>query len=105
MKKIVAIGEILVEIMAESPGDGFMEPISLTGPFPSGAPAIFVDRAARLGPPCAVVSTAGNDDFGRLDVERLERDGVDVSGIRIDPDRPSGTAFVRYRTDGSRDFV
>ena len=105
MKKIVVIGEILVEIMADTPGDGFLEPIALTGPFPSGAPAIFVDQAARVGQPCAIVSAVGNDDFGRLNINRLAADGVDVSSVRIDPDRPTGSAFVRYRRDGSRDFV
>ncbi len=30
---------------------------------------------------------------------------VDVSGIGIDSDRPTGSAFVEYRADGSRDFV
>ncbi|MEM9443124.1 MAG: sugar kinase [Pseudomonadota bacterium] len=105
MKKIVVVGEILVEIMADSEGQGFREPIALTGPFPSGAPAIFADQAAQLGQPCAIVSAVGNDDFGRVNIDRLERDGVDVSAIRIDQDRPTGTAFVRYRSDGSRDFV
>lgn len=105
MKKIVVIGEVLVEIMADSKGLGFREPIALTGPFPSGAPAIFADQAARLGQPCAIVSAVGADDFGRLNIDRLERDGVDVSAIRIDPDRSTGSAFVRYRPDGSRDFV
>ena len=38
MKKVVTIGEILVEIMATEPGDGFLAPIPLVGPFPSGAP-------------------------------------------------------------------
>ena len=40
MKKIVTIGEIVVEIMATERGDGFLEPLSLVGPFPSGAAAI-----------------------------------------------------------------
>lgn len=105
MKKIVLIGEILVEIMADQVGDGFMEPMALTGPFPSGAPAIFADQAARVGQPCAIVSAVGDDDFGRLNVARLKRDGVDVSAIGVDRDRPTGSAFVRYRHDGSRDFV
>ena len=48
MKSILTIGEILVEIMATEPGDGFLEPIKLIGPFPSGAPAIFIDQAATL---------------------------------------------------------
>lgn len=105
MQKIIVAGEILVEIMADSPGDGFTAPIALTGPYPSGAPAIFIDQAARLGQLCGIVSCVGNDDFGRLNLDRLRRDGVDVSAVAIDPDRPTGSAFVRYRPDGARDFV
>lgn len=105
VKKIVVAGEILVEIMAETVGDGFPGPIALTGPYPSGAPAIFIDQVARLGQPCGIISMVGQDDFGRLNVDRLAADGVDVSAIGIDPDRPTGSAFVRYRADGSRDFV
>lgn len=105
MKKIVVIGEILVEIMADRQGDGFLEPMPLTGPYPSGAPAIFADQAAKLGQPCALVSAVGDDDFGRLNLDRLGGDGVDVSAVTIDPNRPTGSAFVRYRPDGSRGFV
>ena len=105
VRKIVVAGEILAEIMADAPGRGFTEPIALTGPYPSGAPAIFAGQAARLGQPCAIVSAVGDDDFGRLALGRLRADGVDVSGVGIDPDRPTGTAFVRYRPGGSRDFV
>lgn len=105
MRKVVTIGEILVEIMATETGNGFMEPISLVGPFPSGAPAIFIDQVARLGQPCGLIGRVGDDDFGHLNVERLRRDGADVSAIAIDPDRPTGSAFVRYRADGARDFV
>src|SRR3954454_1916746 len=105
MKKIATIGEILVEIMATERGDGFREPLRLVGPFPSGAPVIFIDQAARLGQPCGMVSCVGEDDFGSLNLDRLRRDGVDVSGIAIDPELATGTAFVRYRKDGSRAFV
>ena len=105
MKKILAIGEILVEIVALEKGDGFRAPINLVGPFPSGAPAIFIDQAAKLGHPCALISAVGDDDFGKLNVDRLRADGVDVSGIAIDPRGTTGSAFVRYREDGSRSFV
>lgn len=104
-KKITVIGEILAEIMAETTGDGFKKPISLIGPFPSGAPAIFIDQVAKLGQSCAIVSSVGDDDFGHLNIERLIADGVDTKGIAIDPDRPTGTSFVRYRENGDRDFV
>lgn len=105
MKKIGAIGEILVEIMALDPGTGFLEPLRLEGPYPSGAPAIFIDQVARLGQPCALVSCVGDDDFGRLNVDRLAGDGVDVSAIAVDLEAATGSAFVRYRLDGARDFV
>ncbi len=102
---IVTIGEILVEIMARTRGDGFREPLALLGPFPSGAPAIFIDQVARLGAAAGMIACVGDDDFGRLNIERLQRDGVDVGAIRIDPDLVTGSAFVRYREDGERDFV
>jgi sugar/nucleoside kinase (ribokinase family) len=105
MKSVLTIGEILVEIMATEKGDGFLEPINLVGPFPSGAPAIFIDQAAKFGQPAAIIGCVGADDFGRVNLDRLRRDGVDVEGVRIDPEMATGSAFVRYRPDGSRAFV
>ena len=101
----VCVGEILVEIMATTIGDGFREPVGLVGPYPSGAPAIFIDQCARIGGSAAMVGAVGDDDFGRVNLERLARDGADISAIAVDPDYPTGSAFVRYRPDGSRDFV
>jgi tagatose kinase len=105
MSKVLTIGEILVEIIATERGDGFRAPVPLIGPFPSGAPAIFIDQVGKLGQPCAIISRVGDDDFGHLNVERLKSDNVDVSGIEIDPQGTTGSAFVRYRDDGSRAFV
>lgn len=101
----ICVGEILVEIMATTIGEGFAAPIPLIGPFPSGAPAIFIDQCARIGGQAAMIGAVGDDDFGRLNTDRLARDGADISGISVDPDYPTGSAFVRYRPDGSRDFV
>lgn len=103
--KIVTIGEILAEIMADETGHGFLEPIALTGPFPSGAPAIFISQAARMGGDTAYVSAVGQDDFGKVNLDRLSSDGVDISAVRVDDQLPTGHAFVRYRPDGNRDFV
>ncbi|MDQ6435282.1 sugar kinase [Mesorhizobium sp. LHD-90] len=101
----IVVGEILVEIMARTRGNGFLEPINLVGPFPSGAPAIFIDQCAKIGGAAGIIASVGDDDFGRLNVERLRADGADVSAISVNPDYPTGSAFVRYRADGSRDFV
>ena len=102
---LVTIGEILVEIMATTVGTGFREPQSLIGPFPSGAPAIFIDQAGRLGAACAIIGAVGDDDFGRVNLDRLSADGVDVTAVAILKNAATGSAFVRYRADGNRDFV
>jgi tagatose kinase len=101
----VCVGEILVEIVATTVGNGFTEAQPLVGPYPSGAPAIFISQCGRLGGSAAMVGAVGDDDFGRVNTDRLKRDGVDVSTISIDAHYPTGSAFVRYRQDGSRDFV
>lgn len=101
----VTIGEILVEVMATEPGLGFLEPIQLIGPFPSGAPAIFIDQCARIGGSAGIIAAVGDDDFGRVNLNRLRADGADVSAVAVLPDYPTGSAFVRYRPDGARDFV
>lgn len=100
----ITIGEILVEIVATTVGNGFTEPQPLIGPYPSGAPAIFIDQCGRIGGSAAMIGAVGNDDFGRINTDRLMRDGVDVSGVAVVPDLPTGSAFVRYRADGNRDF-
>lgn len=105
MGKIVSLGETLVEIMADTRGYGFHEPMTMTGPFPSGAPPIFISQAARMGAETAYISAVGNDDFGKVNTDRLKDDGVDTSAISVDPVLPTGHAFVRYRPDGNRDFI
>lgn len=101
----ICAGEILVEIVATTVGNGFREPQPLTGPYPSGAPAIFIDQCGRIGGSAAMIGAVGDDDFGLVNTERLRRDRVDVSAVSVDPEFPTGSAFVRYRADGSRDFV
>ncbi|MQB46242.1 sugar kinase [Rhizobium sp. ICMP 5592] len=101
----VCIGEILVEIVATDVGTGFLDAQPLVGPYPSGAPAIFIAQCGRIGGSAAMIGAVGNDDFGRVNLDRLLRDDVDISAISIDPEYPTGSAFVRYRPDGSRDFV
>jgi sugar/nucleoside kinase (ribokinase family) len=105
LKRILIIGEVLVEIMADTIGPDFLSPQPLTGPFPSGAPAIFAAQAARLGQPVALIGSVGDDDFGRMCRDRLATEGVDIAGLGIDTDRPTGTAFVRYDASGDRHFI
>ena len=75
MIEIWTMGELLVEIMRPRAGMTLYEPGEFVGPFPSGAPGIFIDTAARLGHSAAIISGAGEDDFGRCLLDRLQNDG------------------------------
>jgi sugar/nucleoside kinase (ribokinase family) len=102
---IMTMGEILVEIMAAERGQSFRGPGLLVGPFPSGAPAIFIDQVARLGHDAAIIGCVGDDDFGWLNIERLRRDGVDTSAIAVLEAAVTGSAFVTYDKTGERHFI
>jgi len=105
MTDILCMGELLAEIMAEQIGQTFTEPGVFLGPYPSGAPAIFADQAAKVGASVAFIGCAGNDGFGELILNRLRKSGVDVSGISRSDELPTGTAFVTYKEDGNREFI
>jgi len=99
------MGELLVEVMRPHPGMSLGEVGDFRGPFPSGAPGIFIDTVARLGHSAAIVSGVGKDDFGRCILKRLGADGVNVDLVETFSDRSTGVAFVTYQHDGSRDFI
>jgi len=103
--EILAIGEALVEIMRTRVDDPLDRACEFLGPFPSGAPAIFADQAARLGHKVGFIGAVGDDDFGTCQLDRLSRDGLDVSHCPRLPDRATGVAFVTYFSDGSRRFL
>ena len=105
MYDMITIGEILVEVLTEKTGQVFYRPGVLLGPYPSGAPAIFIDQAARMGARCAIIARVGRDDFARLNLDRLTQDGVDTAHIRATDGNSTGVAFVTYFEDGSRQFI
>jgi sugar/nucleoside kinase (ribokinase family) len=96
---------LLVEIMRPEIDQPLSEPGEFVGPFPSGAPAIFIDAVARLGVPAGFIGVVAPDAFGEGVVERLRRDGVDVTHVRIAPGFTTGIAFVSYKRDGGRNFL
>ncbi len=102
---IAALGELLVEFVAEEAGTGHHRASRYAGPFPSGAPAIFIDQAARMGARAVMVGAVGGDAFGAVVTERLEADGVGTAFVERLPGTPTGIAFVGYDGAGGRDFV
>lgn len=105
MPKIMTLGEILVEFLAETKDQSFAKAGNFIGPYPGGSPVIFIDQIGKLGSPCGIIGCVGRDDFGRLVIDHLKNDGVDANFINIVPDNTTGSAFVSRKTDGSRDFI
>ena len=105
MTEILTMGEMLVEIMREQEDVPLDQAGTFRGPYPCGAPAICIDAAARLGCRTAIVGGVGKDDFGKCILERLRKDGVDVSHVIESKERATGCAFVTYFSDGSRKFI
>lgn len=105
MPEIIAVGEILVDVLAETVGQSLSAPGRYLGPYPSGAPAIFVDQAARLGISAAILGAVGNDAFGCAVLGRLRRSGVDIGAVRRLDDATTGVAFATYFADGNREFL
>ena len=102
---IASIGELLVEFVCATKNGRNRTVAAYQGPFPSGAPGIFIDQAALIGGHAIFVGAVGGDAFGKVMLDHLERRGVALDLIRTIPDRPTGSAFVSYNDDGSRDFV
>lgn len=105
MAEIWTMGELLCEIMRPEANMPLGKPGVFLGPYPSGAPAIFADTAARLGHTAGIIGCVGDDAFGHSLLRRLERDGVDCAQVRVDGSGSTGVAFVTYDGDGNRHFI
>lgn len=104
MKSIWTMGEMIVEIMRSESEVPHSVTGEYLGPFASGAPAIMISAAARMGVPTGIIGGVGADAFGDVIVNRLEGWGVDCSKVHRS-EAATGCAFVMYHDDGSREYL
>ncbi len=104
-KTVATVGEILVEFVSHRRNCALEQISEYSGPYPSGAPAIFLDQAARMGADTQLIGGVGADGFGRCVVQRLKEDGVGIEGVHVSSARSTGVAFVSYYDTGERDFI
>lgn len=81
---IVCLGELLMDMLPAEVGRSLVE-VTAFYPKPGGAPANVAVAAARLGARSAFIGKVGDDPFGHHLAGVLEREGVDVRGMRFDP--------------------
>lgn len=107
---VICLGELLVEIMREEVDvpHGKIGKI-YRGPYPSGAPANFIDSVARMAENLALttgyIGAIGDDEFGQCIIQKLKKDGVDISQIKTLQAKTTGIAFNQYNSDGGRKFI
>lgn len=61
---------------------------------PGGKGANQAVAAVRLGAEVRMVGRVGDDQFGPTLLEGMRNEGIDVSGVAVDPDNPSGVALI-----------
>jgi fructokinase len=93
MVDVIAIGELLIDLIADTPGLRLEEQTTFKR-FAGGAPANFVVGIKRLGLTSGMITKVGNDFFGRFLLETLKKEQVDVTHITMSNEYKTGLAFV-----------
>src|SRR3954451_7214078 len=102
MTGLVPLGELLGQVAADREGPprpGAPATLSVCG-----AEATVAIGVRRLGVPATYIGRSGEDTFGRMGLDVLRGEGVDVSRLTLDPTAPTGL-LLRTRRTADRDVV
>lgn len=102
MSGLVTVGELLGQVTADR--EGPLRPGAPAALSVCGAEATVAIGIRRLGIPAAYIGRVGDDAFGRMSVEALRGEGVDVTSVTVDPAAPTGL-LLRTRRTADRDVV
>ena len=97
--KILCIGEMLIDF---TPVTNMVNTYTAN---PGGAPANVAVSAARNGVHAGFLGKLGNDDFGRLLVNTLKADGVEILVPELTDKATTTLAFVTLDETGDRSFT
>ena len=104
MKKILCIGEALIDMICTdkgkslSAGNNFLKK-------PGGAPTNVAAAIAALGGKVELAAKVGNDPFGKQLIEVMQDFGVSTKWMLQDEHFFTTFAFVSLMENGERDFV
>ncbi len=103
MKKVIAIGELLIDFVPGEKGCALRE-VTHFERVAGGAPANVVSAVSRLGGSGVMVSQVGEDAFGEHIIDVLRHNGVDTSWVYRTKRANTGLAFVSLDSTGNREF-
>jgi fructokinase len=102
--KVICIGEILFDCLADDLGKSVSEVTSWT-PYPGGAPANVACALAKLGTPSAFIGCVGKDAQGHELVKLLQGIGVNLFGVQYNDKMPTRQIYVTRTASGDRIFA
>lgn len=103
MKKVIAIGEALIDFIPHEKGRALNNVENFLR-VPGGAPLNVAAAVAKLGGKSQMLTKLGQDGFGDAILNEVKPLGVDVSRISRTKEANTALAFVSLREDGERDF-
>ena len=103
MKKVIAIGEALIDVIPHDKGRALNNVENFLR-VPGGAPLNVAAAVAKLGGKSQMLTKLGQDGFGDAILNEVKPLGVDVSRISRTKEANTALAFVSLREDGERDF-
>ena len=103
MKKVIAIGEALIDFIPHEKGRALNDVENFLR-VPGGAPLNVAAAVAKLGGKSQMLTKLGQDGFGDSILNEVKPLGVDVSRISRTNEANTALAFVSLREDGERDF-
>jgi fructokinase len=101
---IICLGELLIDMFPAEVGRKLTE-VSAFRPKPGGAPANVAVAARRLGAQSAFIGKVGDEEFGHFLAGVLEQEGVNVGGMRFDPEARTTMAFIAMPDVNSYEIV
>lgn len=102
-KKLMAIGEALIDFIPNQTGCHFSE-VDGFSPKVGGAPANVCGAFTKLGGKSAIITQLGKDPFGEKIAGELKGFGIDTSLIQFTEEANTALAFVSLEKDGNRTF-
>src|ERR1700689_145004 len=95
---LITIGRSSVDLYGAQVG-GRLEDMGSFHKYIGGSPTNIAAGTARLGLRSALITRVGDEHMGRFIREELAKEGVDVRGVRTDPDRLTALVLLGIRDD------
>ena len=102
--RVICIGEILWDCLADQPADS-VEAVTSWTKYPGGAPANVACGLAKLGVPTAFIGCIGGDDWGEKLVEQLRSLSINTAGIQRYLKATTRQVQVLRTAGGDRQFA